>query len=168
MEEGQTERVEYEPALRVIGRHLDAEPAYHISVLEVADGFTVRSHPSRHRSDGRTVHFTWDRLRDLSIFQTAGRGCRRRPRRHSGMWANFPNGHEDFFRALGHDLDESGASSLSVDEMPEGVAVSYMRPNQDDPLYFDKYHQVMRKEDIERMLQVAQERRNGRRTPTRV
>lgn len=158
----------YEPALRVIGRHLDAEPAYHISVLEVADGFAVRSHPSGHRSEGRTAHFSWDRLDDLVIYQTAGRGVRRRPPRHSGMWENFPNGHEDFFRALGHVLDAESASSLSVDEVAEGVAVSYMRPSRDDTLHLEKQHSVLRREDIEHLLHDAQQRRTQQGAPSGV
>ncbi|GAC1399933.1 MAG: hypothetical protein NVSMB52_13510 [Chloroflexota bacterium] len=150
----------YEPALRVIGRHLDAEPAYLISVLEVADGFTVRSHPSRHRSEGRTIHYSWDRLNDLVIYQTAGRGVPRRRARHSGMWANFPNGHEDFFRALGHMLDDQNASSLTVDEISEGVAVSYMQPEAPGSVNFEKRHTLMQRRDIEEMLHEAQLRRN--------
>jgi hypothetical protein len=149
----------YEPALRAIGRHLDAEPAYHISVLEVADGFTVRSHPSPHRADGHTLHYSWDRLTDLVVYQIAGRGVRRRKSRHSGLWEHFPNGHEDFFRALGHELDQERASNLTVDEVDEGVAVSYMRPNPDEPFRMDKIHRVMARDDIESMLKAAQARR---------
>lgn len=152
----------YEPALRVIGRHLDAEPAYHVSVLEVADGFTVRSHPSTHRAEGHTIHYSWDRLTDLVVYQTAGRGVRRRRSRHSGMWELFPNGHEDFFRALGHELDVERASSITVDEVKEGVAVSYFRPSESDPSQAEKVHRLMRREDIEAMLKAAQARR---RTP---
>jgi hypothetical protein len=157
--EEQSERIPYQRALRVIGRHLDAEPAYHVSILEVPDGFTVRSHPARHRTDGRIVHFKWDRLNDLVIFHTAGRDCVRRRHRHQGIWAHFPSGHEDFFRALGFTLDQEGANSLGVDEVPEGVAVSYMRPVADNPLSFEKCHTVYHKQEIEQMLRSAQDRR---------
>lgn len=160
MENSPDDRVGYEPALRVIGRQLDAEPAYHVSILEVVDGFAVRSHPAAHRSDGRTVHYSWDRLRDLVTFQTAGRGVPRRRSRHSGMWGNFPNGHEDFFRALGHELDEQRASSLTVDEIPEGVTVSYIRPDAHGSLNYEKYHTLMKREDIEVLLRAAQSRRS--------
>jgi hypothetical protein len=157
--EEQTERIPYQTALRVIGRHLDSEPAYHVSILEVADGFTVRSHPARHRTDGRIMHFPWDRLHDLTIFHSAGRDCARRRHRHQGIWANFPSGHEDFFRALGYTLDTERANSLSVDEVPEGVAVSYMRPTEENALSFEKCHTVYHKQEIEVMLTSAQERR---------
>jgi hypothetical protein len=159
--EDEQSRVGYEPALRVIGRHLDAEPSYYVSLLEAVDGFTVRSHPSAHRSDGMTSHYSWERLRDLVIYQTAGRGVRRRQSRHSGMWGNFPNGHEDFFRALGHELDDQQATSLTVDEVPEGVTISYVRPG-GDHLQYEKVHRLMRLEDIEVLLQEAQARRGHR------
>lgn len=162
MTQEHTQRLQYEPALRVIGRHLDAEPTYHLSLLEVGDGFTVRSHPSRFRSDARTVQFTWERLNDLAVYHMAGRGCMRRRPRHSGIWANFPNGHEDFFRAMGFRLDAEQGTSLSVEEVPEGVAVSYMRPKEDDVLQMEKTHSVLAYSDIETMLDEARRRRTAR------
>jgi hypothetical protein len=162
MAEEQPQRLQYEPALRVIGRHLDAEPTYHLSLLEVADGFTVRSHPSRFRSDARTLQFTWERLKDLVVYNMAGRGCARRRPRHSGIWANFPNGHEDFFRAMGYRLDNEHGTSLSVEELPEGVSVSYMRPMDDDVLQMEKAHVVLAYSDIEKMLEDARRRRTLR------
>jgi hypothetical protein len=161
MSETRDARLDYESALRVIGRHLDTEPTYHMSLLEVRDGFTVRSHPSRFRSDARTSQFTWDRLNDLVIFHMAGRGCIRRRPRHSGIWANFPNGHEDFFRALGHQLDKENGSSLSVEELPDGVGVSYLRPSGRDGAGNEKAHTVMAYGDIEKMLEVARQRRHA-------
>src|SRR5947209_6554777 len=168
MSEGQESRLDYESALRVIGRHLDTEPTYHMSLLEVRDGFTVRSHPSRFRSDARTSQFTWDRLNDLVIFHMAGRGCMRRRPRHSGIWANFPNGHEDFFRALGHQLDKQGGSSLSVEELPDGVGVSYLRPAVGDGSGSEKAHSVMAYGEIEQMLEAARQRRQSIANPPSV
>jgi hypothetical protein len=152
-------RAPYEQALRVIGRFLDAEPTYHLSVVEDVDGFIVRAHSSRFKSDGRTVNFTWDRLNDLLVYHTAGRGLSRRPHRHRGLWDDFPNGHEDFFRALGHDLDEESAVGLSVDEVPEGITVSYRRPRSSGADDYETVNTVMRKEEIQRLLEAAQARR---------
>ena len=154
-------RASYEQALRVIGRFLDAEPTYHLSVVEVADGFTVRSQSSRFKSDGRTVQFTWDRLNDLLVYHTAGRGLNRRHHRHRGIWAEFPNGHEDFFRALGFNLDSEAAGSLTVDEVPEGVTVSYLRPDPEKSGEFETCHTVMRKAEIQKLLEAAQARRDA-------
>ena len=62
-------------------------------------------------------------------------------------------------KTLGFSLDKEHANSLSVDEVPEGVSVSYMRPSDDNPLSFEKCHTVYHKEQIETMLRAAQERR---------
>ena len=153
-------RLDYESALRVIGRHLDAEPTYNMSLLEVGDGFTVRSQQSRVRTDTRTTQFTWDRLRDLVVFHVAGRGCARRRPRHAGIWENFPNGHEDFFRALGHRLDDEHGANLSVEEVSEGVAITYNLPPVADGATAEKSQIVLAYSDIEVMLEDARQRRN--------
>lgn len=155
------ERLTYEQALRVIGRHLDAEPAHDISVTEVADGFTVRSHSSGDRADARTVHFTRDRLRDLVIFQASGRGSPRRHHRHQGIWTNFPHGHEDFFRALGHALDRERARSVSVEEQPDGIAVTYVAADPENPPHSRDVRTVMRENEIQNLLNAAQRRRGS-------
>jgi len=153
----------YEQELRVIGRHLDAEPAYHVSILEVDDGFTVRYQAAQHHSENRTVQFSRERLRDLYVFNSAGRGVRRKRDRHEGIWGKFANGHQDFFRALGYILDENRATSLAVDEIPEGLRISYCRPASDNPLQLEKCHMELAEADIVKMVEVAQLRR-GRQT----
>lgn len=158
------DRLCYEQALRVIGRHLDAEPAYHLSVLEVDDGFTVRYQIGQHQSGARTVHFTCDRLHDLYVFNSAGRGVNRKQDRHQGIWGKFVNGHQNFFRALGHLLDNDHAQSLTIDELPEGVQISYVRPDVNDPLRWEKIHLDMREHEIHAMLQSAQQRRSRKLT----
>jgi hypothetical protein len=158
----------YEKGLRVIGRYLDSEPSYHVSVLEVADGFAVRAHGTSDRAEGRSALFPWERLRDLVIFQAAGRGVSARRRRRGEVWDKFPNGHEDFFRALGHELDVELARSLSLDEIPEGIAVSYMRPRSKGGGSFEKYHTVMGHDEIVALLEAAQARRGTSPTPAAV
>lgn len=125
-EERQEEQKSYQRALRVIGRYLDSEPSYHMSVAQTADGFTVRSHPTPQRADEIVKHFEWDRLEDLDLFYAGGRNVARRRPRHQGLWERFPCGHERALRKLGAILDEKSASSLSIDEMDEGIDVSYM------------------------------------------
>ncbi|HZU12701.1 MAG TPA: hypothetical protein VFB58_07660 [Chloroflexota bacterium] len=149
--------LQYEQALRAIGRHLDAEPVYQISMTEGPDGFVVRSQQSGRGPGTRSIEFGWDRLNDLVILQKAGRGLRKRPPRHAGLWANFPNGHEDYFRALGHILDAEGASGLKVDEVPEGIAVSYDRRVDGRT---ERQETTMHRADVEEMLREAQSRRD--------
>lgn len=128
--ERQEAQKSYQRALRVIGRYLDSEPAYHVSVSEVADGFTVRSHSTQRGSDEVVKHFPWDRLDDLDKYYSGARGLGRRPSRYQAIDRNFPCGHEAALRKLGSILDEASASSLSIDEVPNGLDVSYMHPRQ--------------------------------------
>lgn len=151
--------VPYERALRVIGRHLDAEPAYHPSVLEGPDGFTVRSQPVRHRAPGRVAHFDWPRLDSLNIVNAAARLTGRKRRRYSGMWDALPSGHEDFFRALGFTLDQVQASDVSIDELPDGLSVSYVCPADSGGRLFEKRHVIYGVDDVDLMIQEGLGRR---------
>lgn len=154
-----TNKPNYEQGLRIVGRHLDAEPAYHVRILELDDGFLVRYQPAQHRSDDRTVHFSRERLNDLLVFHASGRGCIRRQERHLGIWGKFPTGHEDFFRALGATLDREEACSLAVDELADEVRVSYVRPDPENPLLSQKCHPVFGEDDIRAMVASARQRR---------
>lgn len=151
--------VGYELALRVIGRHLDAEPAYNISLLEVEDGFTVRYQPALHSSEVRSLHFSKSRLQDLFVFQTAGRGCARKRDRHEGLWAKFVDGHQEFFRALGFVLDQDQACNLSFDELLDEVRISYTRQDPQNPVRSEKRNMALREEDMHAMVEKARGRR---------
>lgn len=162
--EANDETVSYEIALRVIGRHLDAEPAYHVSILEVDDGFTVRYQVTQHQTDGKTIQFSKDKLADLFVFQTAGRGLARKHERKAGMWADLPHGHQEFFRALGFALDQDGARSISLEELSEEVRVSYMHQDPNNPVRLEKRHVVLRDSDILTMVESARHRRGAKLT----
>jgi hypothetical protein len=158
--ERRTDELNYEQGLRIVGRHLDAEPAYHVRILEVDDGYVVRYQPAQYRSDDRTVHFSQGRLYDLFVFHASGRGCGPRRRdRHLGIWGKFPTGHEDFFRALGAVLDHQFASSLAVDELNDELRVSYMRPDPENPLLSQKCHAAYTEHDIRAMVAAARKLR---------
>jgi hypothetical protein len=159
--EPQDQKVDYESGLRVIGRHLDAEPSYNVSILEVDDGFTLRYQPTQHRFDGRTVHFGATKLRDLSIFQTAGRGCAKRHHRHEGMSLKFAEGHEEFLRAVGFMLDREAASSLTLDELADEVRVTYVRATPENTMRTEKRDLAFGESDIQAMVDGARQRRQG-------
>lgn len=119
----------YKRALRVIGQYLDSEPVYRMSISEVADGFTVRSHPTPTRPDERVRHFPWNSLGDLDTYNAARRalkGLEEKKARYRPLWENFPCGHEQALRVLGTILDDDGASDLSIDEVEKGISVSYV------------------------------------------
>jgi hypothetical protein len=124
--EQQAPQKSYSVALRVVGRDLDGEPSYHLSITETGDGLTVRSHATPRRADERVKHFAWDTIEDMDrYYGAAARGLGPKERRL--QWA-FPCTHEQALRTLGALLDSETASNLSVDETAEGLDVSYLRP----------------------------------------
>ena len=123
--EQQAPQKSYSVALRVVGRYLDSEPSYHVSIAETGDGLTVRSHETPRRADERVKQFDWATIDDMDkYYGAAARGTGARKRRL--QWA-FPCTHEQALRTLGALLDSEGVSSLSVDETPSGLDVSYLR-----------------------------------------
>jgi len=155
------QRSTYEHALRIIGRFLDAEPAYDVAIVEGPDGFTVRSHPVRHRSNDRLTEFDWARLQYIAVFNLAGREAGRKSQRHRGIQPSLPTGHEDFLRALGHELDLLEATGVSVDELPEGFRVSYVVGSLQAQEGFEKRDRLYGAEEIDRILHEAQNRRHS-------
>lgn len=154
--------VTYEEALRVIGRHLESEPVYYASILEVNSGFTVRYQLSRQTAQVKTVEFPNHRVRDLSIFQTAGRGSGTRKQRHSGLWKHSECSRQEFLRALGCMLDQSQASALALDELPEEIRISYVRPRPDRPLEMEKCSLVISDDDVQALVNDARLKRSHR------
>jgi hypothetical protein len=149
----------YEEALRVIGRHLDAEPTYDVTIAELDDGFTVRYRPAVHRADEFINHFTWERLRDLVVFFSSGRGLVRKRGRYQGIWATLPHGHQGFLRALGNRLDGDQACCLHLEEVPGGVEVSYMRPDLQDRGDMEQIQYLVSEAEIKSMQDSAERRR---------
>lgn len=149
----------YEKALRAIGRHLDSETAYQARVLEVEEGLTVQFHVSPNHVDARTVLFPWERLDDLLIFNSAGRGVPGKSKRRIGLWSEIEGGREDFYRALGNKLDLDAASAVSVDELSNGVALSYTSPGAPDVPRGDKHCMTLSPETMRTLQAEAQSRR---------
>jgi len=154
--------VSYEEALRVIGRHLESEPVYYASILEVSSGFTVRYQLSRQTGQVKSVEFSRQRVQDLSIFQTAGRGSGTRKHRHSGLWKHAECTRQEFLRALGCMLDDSRASALALDELPEEIRISYLRPDPEQPLEMEKCSLVISDDDVQALVNDARLKRTHR------
>jgi hypothetical protein len=149
----------YQWLLRALGAYLDRAPSCRISLAEVPDGFIVRLQRTLHKLEPEVDHFGREtlvqQLQDLSRRQDT-----RQPRaHHQGVWAGFPNGHQDFFRALGYELDEAKARGIMVDELEDGVAVSYNYPDPDNNAAWKKRMVILGVEQIEEILNTAFARR---------
>lgn len=128
MEGATTEGPGYQSMLRALGSYLDEEPSCRISVVEVPDGFLVRMQRTVYKLEPRVELFKRDTLTqhiDQFVRAQLPSGVRQR---HQGIWAQFPNGHQDFMRALGYELEGSGARDIVLDELEDGLSLTYTQP----------------------------------------
>jgi len=149
----------YQSMLRAIGAFLDAQPSYHIAVAEVPDGFLLRMHRAPHIPEPMVLHVTRtalvEQLEQLRVTKP------RKPALQPGLWSRFPNGHQDFLRALGHELDEASAQSMLLEELEDGIVLTYRYP-QPDAVVWHRRLLVLGLPEIEAILNAAFERREGK------
>lgn len=145
----------YQWLLRGLGAYLDEQPSCRISLAEIPDGFLVRLQRALHKLEPEIVKFDHDSLREQleQLFETKKHTGRVR---HQGIWANFPNGHADFFRALGYELDQEKARNVLIDELEDGIVVTYTHPEDNG---WGKRLVFLTVDDIEKILNAAFERR---------
>lgn len=148
----------YQWLLRALGAYLDEEPSCRISLAEVSDGFLVRLQRALHKLDPQVEHFKRDTLQDQLIRLRNERKQGARPR-HQGVWSSFPNGHQDFFRALGYELDQAQARGILIDELEDGVVVTYSYPDAAAGSKWKKRMVVLGVSEIEAILNAAFDRR---------
>jgi hypothetical protein len=154
----------YQWQLRALGALLDEEPNCRISVAEMPDGFLVRMQRALHKLEPHVVHFKHEMLVQqleqlLEQRKVTGKA------RHQGIWASFPNGHQDFFRALGYELDEASARNILIDELEDGIVVTYSYPDSSNGQAWKRRMVVLKLEDIEAVLNAAFERRKKQPQP---
>jgi hypothetical protein len=149
----------YQWMLRALGAYLDEEPSCRISMTEVPDGFLVRLQRALHRLEPQVLHFKRESLKEqLDQLMRAKRPGGPRSH-HQGVWSHFPNGHQDFLRALGYELDQASAHSIFIDELEDGFVVTYSCPETPESQKWTKKMVLLGLEDIETILNAAFERR---------
>jgi hypothetical protein len=155
----------YQWMLRALGAYLDEEPSCRISLTEVPDGFLVRLQRALHRLEPQVLHFKRDTLKEqLDQLMQSKRPTAARAH-HQGVWSHFPNGHQDFLRALGYELDQAQAHSIFIDELEDGFVVTYSCPETPGASKWTKKMVLLGLEDIETILNAAFERRRKPATP---
>jgi hypothetical protein len=146
--------------LRAVGAFLDEEPSCRITVAEVPDGFIVRMQRTVHKLEPQIHHFKRDTLNEqIDQLMRQRKDLGTRPH-HQGVWSYFPNGHQDFLRALGYELDDSHAHGVLIDELEDGIIVTYRYPESDGSTW-RKRLVVLGVKDIEEILNTAFERRKS-------
>jgi len=149
----------YQWMLRALGAYLDEEPSCRISLTEVPDGFLIRLQRALHKLEPEVFHFKRETLKEQLDQLMRERRSNRTTARHQGVWSHFPNGHQDFLRALGFELDEANAHSIFVDELEEGFVITYTCPESPGSSTWTKKMVVLGLEEIEAILNAAFERR---------
>ena len=139
----------YEETLREVGVWLDEDAAQGVSLLETPQGFAVNYHARISGEDREWVIFSFEDLQDPSV----ERERRQVPKHRDGT------GYQDFLRALGHELDQSLASELLIDEIHEDVLVTYQHQTQTAALVRRKRMAVVKPAEREALLQRAHARR---------
>jgi hypothetical protein len=149
----------YQSMLRAIGAFLDTQPSYYLAVAEVPDGFLVRTHRSAHAPVPTVLHLTRTALGEQLEQLRASKPHQRvvQPR----LWSRFPNGHQDFLRALGYELDEASARVILLEELEDGIVLTYCSP-QPETGVVRKRLVVLGLPEIEAILNAAFERREGK------
>lgn len=148
----------YQWMLRALGAFLDEQPSCRISIAEVPDGFLVRSQRTLHKLEPVVLHFRQDRLTEQLHRLMLEKRHPQPQAHHQGVWSHFPNGHQDFLRALGYELDDAGASGILVDEIEDGVVVTYSYLDSTDGQWHKRIV-VLGIPEIEEILNAAFERR---------
>ncbi len=121
----------YQELFRAIGSMLDEETTSSIGIVEVEDGFLVRAE----RPKQLLVEVSVNHLPRVALSRRADEMRRIRPpsgkRHHPGVWGNLPVTHQDFFRALGYELDSVGARHVIIDELSDGLLLRYEQEGND-------------------------------------
>jgi len=148
----------YQSMLRALGTLLDVEPSCRIAVTEVSDGFVVRTQRSVHTLEPRVRHF--DRA---TLAEQLDRLSNERTRtvdrvRHAGMWSHLPGGHQEFLRSLGFELDEVLAHGIVIEELEDGIVLTYSYPDSETKTW-RKRMVVLGVSEIEEVLNTAFNRR---------
>lgn len=116
------DKVPYEMALRSIGAYFDEHGAQEINVIETNEGFSIRYQPDPVQPDLRSGEFKYDDLESL----TGHLEWHRNPR-HSARNGDQNGRYQDFFRALGHELDYVTAYDILLDEVGDSILLTYLQ-----------------------------------------
>jgi hypothetical protein len=138
------ERVHYQTLLRGLGAWLDDHPAQSRSVVETHTGFTVVSR--RDSGPAQLDSITFAHLLDL-----AGN--------LKGKSAQPGGKYQNMLRAFGYELDQLLASNILLDEVQDGLLLTYMLQPPDSNLMWRKQHVLLDTDDRSNLLKKAIARR---------
>ncbi|MGH2448685.1 MAG: hypothetical protein ACRDFS_08815 [Chloroflexota bacterium] len=148
----------YQWLLRALGAYLDEQSSCRISLVEVPEGFVVRLQRNFHQLEPLNYLLRREDLRERLEQLPRSKGPKM-PIRHQGIWSRFPSGHQDCFRALGFELDDTGARRILLDELEDQLVLSYQTRDEEREGGWRKQMLVLSEQDVETVLNAAFARR---------
>jgi hypothetical protein len=155
------DRVAYQSALRALGAFLDERGAHCINLLEAEDGFAVRYQP--HPGSPETILVRIDGKELLSLSNELDHRRRRKAFRFGAKeHAEDHRTYENVLRALGYELDQVQAYSILIDEIDDGMVVTYQYLNPQEGFNARKRMVILGGEAMNGVLVDAESRREQR------
>lgn len=158
---GERRDLSYQATLRVLGAYLDREHPGRFTLVEVADGFVLTIRHGVDPEDTTEAHF-----RPETLAEQAAELLRNRKRRRGTAKSTWPlakTDHQDFMRALGHELDQEDADGILIDELEDGLLVTYSYLDPTQGYQYQKRMVTLHRDHIEQILGAAHERRTKQR-----
>jgi hypothetical protein len=150
--------------LRVIGLDLDHRHASRVRLMETPSGFSVQYFEDSQADAIASLNYTHAEL------NARARGGRIQPllRHPIGGGKRFKQGrptYQDFFRALGYELEDAGAYSILLDEIDDGYLLTYQFYNPESGFMLHKHRVALHADAAGEIVNVASMRRGrvGRR-----
>jgi hypothetical protein len=150
----------YQNELRAIGRHCDDNSFRTICICEVTDGFILRAfHDIADPASVDAIEIPDSDLQNLILknftAQSAPSSKSRSPL--------CPTGYEDFFRALGYELEENQAKAVTVQEMDDAFAITYhqLQPTSEEGYIWEPKSLLLKGGHVQELLDEAFRRRGN-------
>ena len=145
----------YQNQLRITGRHLDTNNFRSLSILEVEGGFLVRAFSAR-RHTPELLEFPDDAFTEMVKEAIKARGKVKNVERHSLL---VPTGYEDLLRAMGYELDQRLAKSLTIHEGPTKLYVAGLEAVENSNGSFSHFDTSYNEAAVQAVLDAAFSRR---------
>jgi hypothetical protein len=153
-----SQELSYQRLLRALGGYLDSEPPDRFRLMEVLDGFTLILEHGRMKPTLQLVHFERSVLAEQA--EQLVRGRRVFSKGSTSKWEFCHSGYQDFLRALGYELDDSEAREISIDEIDDGLLVTYSYLDPTQGYSWRKQLNTLRLADIGEILKAAKNRKH--------
>lgn len=146
----------FERVFRALGAWLDEHAPSRFSILEVPHGFEVIIGEGVPGSPREEHAFTRGELarREQELLS-----LRERKPAYSVPWKLAPVSRQDFLRALGHELDESAAAAVIVDELPDSILLTYSYRDPNGDSLWHKRSVRLGQSEIDEIMTAARDRR---------